>query len=57
MEFFSSFYASEYHEALFEEFCRELPQASEETNSQLDSPLQLNERHAALQSMQGWFKS
>lgn len=36
-----------------EGFCGELPQVSVETNSQLDRPLQMEELHAALQSMQG----
>ena len=55
VKFYSSLYTSEYEEndSLFEGFCGELPQVSEETNSQLDQPLQMEELHAALQSMQG----
>ncbi len=41
------------NEEMFEEFCSELPQVSEETNSRLKCPLDTQELHAALQSMQG----
>lgn len=52
MEFYYSLYSSKYVEnvALMEQFCVELLQ---EINSQLDQPLQLDELHAALQSIQG----
>ncbi|TWW69204.1 hypothetical protein D4764_18G0000100 [Takifugu flavidus] len=55
VEFFSSLYVSEYceNQDLFNEFCRELPQLSDEMNSQLDRPLQLDELHAALHGMHG----
>lgn len=55
MEFFSSFCESEYYEddSLFDEFCRELLQFSEEMNSRLERTLQLDELHAALHGMQG----
>ncbi|TWW77332.1 hypothetical protein D4764_12G0007220, partial [Takifugu flavidus] len=55
VEFFSFLYANKYCEDddLFAEFCRELPQVSEETNSRLDRPLQLDELHYALHGMQG----
>ena len=55
VEFYSSLYSSEYEEqeALQEEFLSGLPQVSEETNSCLEAPIQLQEVHAALQSMQG----
>lgn len=55
VEFYSSLYSSEYEEndALMEGFCGELPQVSAETNSQLDRPLQMEELHVALPSMQG----
>uniref|UniRef100_A0A674MKT3 Reverse transcriptase domain-containing protein n=1 Tax=Takifugu rubripes TaxID=31033 RepID=A0A674MKT3_TAKRU len=55
VEFFSSLYESEYRrdDGLFHEFCGDLPRVSEEANSQLDRPLQLDELHAALLSMKG----
>ncbi|TWW56228.1 Transposon TX1 uncharacterized 149 kDa protein ORF 2 [Takifugu flavidus] len=55
VEFFSSLYESEYcrDDGLFNEFCGDLPRVSEETNSRLDRPLQLDELHAALLSMKG----
>ncbi|TWW61013.1 Transposon TX1 uncharacterized 149 kDa protein ORF 2 [Takifugu flavidus] len=55
VEFFSSLYESEYRsdDGLFHEFCGDLPRISEEANSQLDRPLQLDELHAALLSMKG----
>ncbi|TWW71219.1 Transposon TX1 uncharacterized 149 kDa protein ORF 2 [Takifugu flavidus] len=40
-------------DGLFSEFCGDLPRVSEETNSRLDRPLQLDELHAALLSMKG----
>ncbi|TWW61078.1 Transposon TX1 uncharacterized 149 kDa protein ORF 2 [Takifugu flavidus] len=55
VEFFSSLYESEYcrDDGLFDEFCEDLPRVSEETNSRLDRPLQLDELQAALLSMKG----
>ncbi|TWW77606.1 Transposon TX1 uncharacterized 149 kDa protein ORF 2 [Takifugu flavidus] len=55
VEFFSSLYESEYcrDDGLFDEFCGDLPRVSEEANSRLDRPLQLDELHAALLSMKG----
>ncbi|TWW56113.1 Transposon TX1 uncharacterized 149 kDa protein ORF 2 [Takifugu flavidus] len=55
VEFFSSMYESEYcrDDGLFDEFCGDLPRVSEEANSRLDRPLQLDELHAALLSMKG----
>ncbi|TWW77456.1 Transposon TX1 uncharacterized 149 kDa protein ORF 2 [Takifugu flavidus] len=55
VEFFSSFYESEYcrDDGLFNEFCGDLPRVSEEANLRLDRPLQLDELHAALLSMKG----
>nr|BAC82603.1 pol-like protein [Takifugu rubripes] len=53
VEFFSSLYESEYCEDDVDEFCRELPRVSDETNSWLDRPLQLDELNADLHGMQG----
>uniref|UniRef100_A0A3Q2ZXK0 Reverse transcriptase domain-containing protein n=1 Tax=Kryptolebias marmoratus TaxID=37003 RepID=A0A3Q2ZXK0_KRYMA len=54
-EFYRSLYSSEYreNEELFGEFCQELPQVSERTNTELERPLGLQELHAALLGMQG----
>uniref|UniRef100_A0A8C5D1K3 Reverse transcriptase domain-containing protein n=1 Tax=Gouania willdenowi TaxID=441366 RepID=A0A8C5D1K3_GOUWI len=53
--FYSTLYSSEYkeEEALMDEFCQGLPLISEETNRQLNQPLQMQELRAALQGMQG----
>ncbi|TKS65192.1 putative 149 kDa protein ORF 2 [Collichthys lucidus] len=55
VEFYSSLFTSEYEEndTLCEGFCSELPQVSTEINSQLERPLEMEELHTALQSMQG----
>uniref|UniRef100_A0A3Q3B436 Reverse transcriptase domain-containing protein n=1 Tax=Kryptolebias marmoratus TaxID=37003 RepID=A0A3Q3B436_KRYMA len=55
VEFYRSLYNSEQkeNEELFGEFCHELPQVSEETNSELERPLGLQELHTALLGMQG----
>ena len=55
MSFYSTLYTSEYEEGetLSEGFCNELPQVSEETNSQLEGPLTIQELQTALQGMQG----
>uniref|UniRef100_A0A3Q3EUV6 Reverse transcriptase domain-containing protein n=1 Tax=Labrus bergylta TaxID=56723 RepID=A0A3Q3EUV6_9LABR len=55
VSFYSALYSSEYEEeeALMEEFCNGLPQVSEETNTQLNGPVQMQELKAALQGMQG----
>lgn len=55
VELFSSLDESEYCEDddLFDGFCRELPQDSEESNSWHDRPLQLDVLHSALHGMQG----
>ncbi|KAJ4946299.1 hypothetical protein JOQ06_023967, partial [Pogonophryne albipinna] len=52
---YSTLYTSEYEEGetLSEGFCNELPQVSEETNSQLEGPLTIQELQTALQGMQG----
>ncbi|KAJ4946367.1 hypothetical protein JOQ06_024034, partial [Pogonophryne albipinna] len=55
VSFYSTLYTSEYEEGetLSEGFCNELPQVSEETNSQLEGPLTIQELQTALQGMQG----
>ena len=55
VQFYSSLYTSEYEEqeAQVEGFCNGLPQVSEETNAQLNRPLQMQELKATLQGMQG----
>lgn len=55
VDFYSELYRSEYtkNEELLDGFCAGLPQISEETNSQLNGALTLQELTVALQSMQG----
>lgn len=55
VQFFSSLYSSEYEEnrELEEEFCGGLPQVSDDTNTELSRPFQLEELAATLCSMQG----
>lgn len=52
VDYYSSLYSREWEEdnTLSERFCSKVPQASAETKSLLDQPLQIGE----LQSMQGW---
>ncbi|KAK0155416.1 Transposon TX1 uncharacterized protein [Merluccius polli] len=54
VEFYASLYKSEYEEddGLMEGFTSGLPQVSEETNSCLEGPIQVQELRAALQGMQ-----
>lgn len=55
-EFYSLLFQSEYKETdnQLKEFCSGLTQVSEDTNTSLDCLLTLQERHAALQTMQNW---